>query len=79
MAYTYNLKFIGFFVFAFFLVGALTIPQSFAQDPDAVPDAGQRAQAFADDVIPSWIKKTMQVGGLKIKLMILHLLRALVF
>ena len=56
MAYTYNLKFIGFFVFAFFLVGALTIPQSFAQDPDAVPDAGQRAQAFADDVIPSWIK-----------------------
>jgi len=56
MAYTYNLKFIGFFVFAFFLVGALTIPQSFAQDPDAVPDAGQRAQAFADDVIPLWIK-----------------------
>ena len=56
MAYTYNLKFIGFFVFAFFLVGALTIPQSFAQDPDAISDAGQRAQAFAEDVIPSWIK-----------------------
>ena len=56
MVYTYNLKFIGFFIFAFFLVGALTIPQSFAQDPDAIPDAGQRAQAFADDVIPPWIK-----------------------
>ena len=56
MMYTYNLKFIGFFIFAFFLVGALTIPQSFAQDPDAIPDAGQRAQAFADDVIPPWIK-----------------------
>ena len=49
------MKYIVFFVFAFFLVGALTIPQSFAQDPDAIPDAGQRAQAFADDVIPSWI------------------------
>jgi len=34
----------------------LTIPQSFAQDPDAIPDVGQRAQAFVDDVIPSWIK-----------------------
>ena len=33
------MKFTGFFVFAFFLVGALTIPN-----------------AFADDVIPSWIK-----------------------
>jgi len=39
MTYTYNMKFIGFFVFAFFLVGALTIPN-----------------AFADDVIPTWIK-----------------------
>jgi len=39
MTYTYNMKFIGFFVFAFFLVGSLTIPN-----------------AFADDVIPSWIK-----------------------
>ena len=50
------MKCIVFFVLAFFLVGVLTIPQSFAQDPDAIPDAGQRAQAFADDVIPSWIK-----------------------
>ena len=50
------MKYILFFVFAFFLVGALAIPQSFAQDPDAIPDAGQRAQTFADDVIPSWIK-----------------------
>ena len=50
------MKYIVFFVFAFFLVGALAIPQSFAQDPDAIPDAGQRAQAFADDVIPPWIK-----------------------
>jgi len=33
------MKFIGFFVFGFFLVGALTIPN-----------------AFADDVIPPWIK-----------------------
>ena len=56
MKYTYNIKFIAFFVFAFFLVGTLTIPQSFGQDPDAIPDAGQRAQAFAEDVIPSWIK-----------------------
>ncbi len=56
MTCVYNVKFIGFFVFAFFLVVALTIPQSLAQDPDAIPDAGQRAQAFADDVIPSWIK-----------------------
>jgi len=39
MTYAYNMKFIGFFVFTFFLVGALTIPN-----------------AFADDVIPSWIK-----------------------
>ena len=50
------MKYIVFLVFAFFLVGALAIPQSFAQDPDAIPDAGQRAQAFADDVIPPWIK-----------------------
>jgi hypothetical protein len=56
MKYAYNMKFIVFFVFAFFLVGILTIPQSFAQDPDAISDAGQRAQAFAEDVIPSWIK-----------------------
>ena len=33
------MKFIGFFVFGFFLVGSLTIPN-----------------AFADDVIPPWIK-----------------------
>jgi len=39
MTYAYNMKFIGFFVFGFFLVGALTIPN-----------------AFADDVIPPWIK-----------------------
>ena len=39
MTYGYNMKFIGFFVFGFFLVGALTIPN-----------------AFADDVIPPWIK-----------------------
>ena len=56
MTYAYSVKFIGFSVFAFFLVGALTTAQSFAQDPDAIPDAGQRAQAFVDDVIPSWIK-----------------------
>jgi len=39
MTYAYNMKFTGFFVFGFFLVGALTIPN-----------------AFADDVVPSWIK-----------------------
>ena len=39
MTYAYNMKFTGFFVFGFFLVGALTIPN-----------------AFADDVIPPWIK-----------------------
>ena len=39
MTYTFNMKFIGFFVFGFFLVGSLTIPN-----------------AFADDVIPPWIK-----------------------
>ena len=50
------MKFILFFVFAFFLIGVLTIPQSLAQDPDAVPDAGQRTQTFAEDVVPSWIK-----------------------
>ena len=43
MICAYNMKFIWFFVFAFFLVGALTIPQSFAQ-------------TSTDDVIPSWIK-----------------------
>ena len=37
--YVFNMKFSLFFIFAFFLVGALTIPN-----------------AFADDVIPSWIK-----------------------
>ena len=52
----FNMKFIMFFIFAFFLIGILTIPQSLAQDPDAIPDAGQRAQTFAEDVIPSWIK-----------------------
>ena len=46
------MKFIAFFVLVFFIVGVLTIPQSFAQDPDA----GQQAHSFADDVIPSWIK-----------------------
>ena len=39
MTYAYNMKFTGFFVFGFFLVGALTIPN-----------------AFANDVIPPWIK-----------------------
>ena len=56
MTRAYNMKLILFFVFAFFLVGVLTIPTSLAQDPDAIPDAGQRAQTFTDDVIPSWIK-----------------------
>jgi len=56
MMYAYNMKFIASFVFAFFLVGILTIPVSLAQDPDAIPDAGQRAQTFTGDVIPSWIK-----------------------
>ena len=37
--YAFNMKFSLFFIFAFFLVGALTIPN-----------------AFADDVIPPWIK-----------------------
>ena len=46
------MKFIAFFVLVFFIVGVLTIPQSFAQDPDA----GQQAYSFADDIIPSWIK-----------------------
>ena len=50
------MKYIVFFVLSFFLIGALITPQSFGQDPDAIPDAGQRAQAFADDVIPAWIK-----------------------
>ena len=46
------MKYIIFFILAFFVVGVLTIPQSFAQDPDA----GQQAHGFVDDVIPSWIK-----------------------
>ena len=46
------MKYIIFFVLAFFVVGVLTIPQSFAQEPDA----GQQAYAFVDDVIPVWIK-----------------------
>ena len=46
------MKYIIFFVLAFFIVGVLTIPQSFAQEPDA----GQQAHGFVDDVIPSWIK-----------------------
>ena len=50
------MKYIVFFVLAFFVVGVLTIPQSFAQDLDAMPDTGQQAHAFVDDVIPSWIK-----------------------
>jgi hypothetical protein len=50
------MKYIVFFVLAFFVVGVLTIPQSFAQEPDAIPDAGQQAYAFVDDVIPVWIK-----------------------
>ena len=37
--HAFNMKFSLFFIFAFFLVGALTIPN-----------------AFADDVIPPWIK-----------------------
>ncbi len=37
--YVFNMKFSLFFIFAFFLAGALTIPN-----------------AFADDVIPPWIK-----------------------
>jgi len=32
MMYAYNMKFIGFFVLALFLVGALTIPNVFADD-----------------------------------------------
>jgi len=32
MMYAYNMKFIVFFVFAFFLVGVLAIPESSAQD-----------------------------------------------
>jgi len=32
MMYAYNMKFIGFFVLALFLVGVLTIPESSAQD-----------------------------------------------
>ena len=50
------MKYIVFFVLAFFVVGVLTIPQSFAQDPDDIQDAGQQVQAFVDDVIPVWIK-----------------------
>ena len=50
------MKYIVFFVLGFLLVGALTTPQSFAQDPDSIPDAGQRAKAFTDNVIPVWIK-----------------------
>ena len=46
------MKYIVFFVLAFFVVGVLIIPQSFAQEPDA----GQQAYAFMYDVIPSWIK-----------------------
>ena len=54
MTCSYNMKFIGFFVFAFFFAVPL-ISQSFAQDSDAIPDAGQRAQAF-DQHVPAWIK-----------------------
>ena len=50
------MKYIVFFVLSFFVVGVLTIPQSFAQDPDAIQDAEQQAYAFVDDVIPVWIK-----------------------
>jgi len=35
MMYAYNMKFIGFFVLALFLVGVLAIPESSAQD--AIP------------------------------------------
>ena len=46
----YNMKYIVFFVVAFFLVGALTIPQSFAQD--AMPSwIKNNAGWWADDVI----------------------------
>ncbi len=50
MTYVYNMKFIGFFVFTFFLVGILTIPQSLAQD--AVPSwIKNNADWWADDKI----------------------------
>jgi len=53
MTRAYNMKLILFFVFAFFLVGVLTIPTSLAQD--AVPswiknNAGWWAENKIDDL-----------------------------
>ena len=50
----YNMKFIGIFIFAFFLVGSLIISQSFAQDSDTIPswiknNAGWWAEDQIDD------------------------------
>jgi len=50
MMYAYNMKIILFFVFAFFLVGVLTIPESSAQD--AIPSwIKNNAGWWADDKI----------------------------
>ena len=50
MTYTYNMKFIGFFIFAFLLVAVLAIPASLAQD--AVPSwIKNNADWWADDKI----------------------------
>ena len=50
MMYAYNMKFIGFFVLALFLVGVLTIPESSAQD--AIPSwIKNNAGWWADDKI----------------------------
>ena len=50
MTRAYNMKLILFFVFAFFLVGALTIPTSLAQD--AVPSwIKNNAGWWSDDKI----------------------------
>ena len=50
MMYAYNMKFIGFFVLALFLVGVLTIPESSAQD--AIPSwIKNNAGWWADDEI----------------------------
>ena len=50
MIYACNMKFIGFFIFAFFLVGALTIPNSFADDV-IPPWIKNNAGWWADDKI----------------------------
>ena len=63
MMYAYNMKFIGFFVLALFLVGVLTIPESSAQD--AIPSwIKNNAGWWADDegiiVIPTRKKAEMK-------------------